>query len=156
LIPLPGPSDSDGERFHRAVFGSGDDSQPIISRRKNLARISQWGKRVRPARAVTTASDLRFAVQWLAIPARRTSKPEKCPEHDPMSDLLFRQRPVYSANNFLWSSAPQPQAGVIDPDSSTERGLPVKKRFSVILTTVAVLAAVADLVLFVWAVFSLI
>ena len=72
-----------------------------------------------------------------------------------MSDLLFRQRPVYSANNFLWSSAPQPQAGVIDPNSSTERGLPAKKRFSVILTTVAVLAAVVDVVLFVWALVSL-
>jgi hypothetical protein len=72
-----------------------------------------------------------------------------------MSDPLFRQRPVYSANNFLWSSAPQTQAGVVDPDSLTERGSRAKKRFSVISTTVVVLAAVADVVLFVWAVLSL-
>ena len=71
-----------------------------------------------------------------------------------MSGILFRQRPVYSANHFLWLDASQPQAGVIDPQPLIERGSRVKKLFRVISTIVVVFAVVADVALFVWAVFS--
>jgi hypothetical protein len=69
-----------------------------------------------------------------------------------MSDRLFRQRPVYSANNYLWSGAPQPQAGISDPDSLTERGLRAKKRSEVISAIVLVLDAVVGAGLIIWAV----
>jgi hypothetical protein len=71
-----------------------------------------------------------------------------------MGDILFRQRPVYSENHFPWSNAPQPQAGVIDPHSFTERGLRAKKRCDVISATVVVLVAVAAVALVIGAVFS--
>ena len=69
-----------------------------------------------------------------------------------MSDLLFRQRPVYSANNYLWSGAPQPRAGISDPDSLTERGLRAKKRSDLISAIVLVLDAVVGVALIIWAV----